>query len=705
MSHNLPPRTSLKPTSFDYAMAALSPVLIITMIGSLVFFLMIALYQGDFLARLLWILGLFTLATVLITRIAIEQSRAQSMVYLALLSGATLLVAPRFFVLDGNLAPLSLPILIAFLGLIIYLADRITMDCTAVDHARESNGEGLLQSLGILKPARTKRSVNAPDADDTRKRKRHNPGVWVLYFSLIALPVFGVGQWMIASPNARRLALVCMIAFLFSAMALLVVISLLSVRQYAREREIEMQPAMAIQWLISGGVAVLILVAGMALLPLPMLSSSGLAAPFRITSRTDLTSSQHGWGNEGVGNNPAPGQQEPSQQKAPGQPSNGGKPSDAQPADNSAPSPASPSTKPNASSPKPSGSGAGGANDKSNDPSGDQGKPGPGTSPSKAPNANQPSGASKGSGERTEPSSSKRTDGTSPSSSFSQGQSKGGSKSDQPPDSSNANQAADPKGATPEQRSGDSNAFKQTSNQPTEQQSKEGDRGKANAQQPNPDAAPSKGGAQPQPDAKEQAQDKAAQQEPGQAPLKKETPPPPTPSYSMEWNLGAAMQWLLVAILLAVTLICGFLYRREILQSLRQWLAPWLAWFRGDQEAETAGGESNAAPVAQALQDFASLPNPFTTASDPNQTVQSLFQAALVWGREHRVPRREDETPDEYLRRLGNKYQVVAEPLAKLGWSYSRIAYAQKQASREEAASLRTLWDWFVAHPARSSAA
>ncbi|MFN7731019.1 MAG: DUF4129 domain-containing protein [Pirellula sp.] len=688
MSQNLPPRTSLKPTSFDYAMAALSPVLIITMIGSLVFFLMIALYQGDFLARLLWILGLFTLATVLITRIAIEQSRAQSMVYLALLSGATLLVAPRFFVLDGKLAPLSLPILIAFLGLIIYLADRITMDCTAVDHARESNGEGLLQSLGILKPARTKRAVNDPAADDSKKRKRHNPGVWVLYFSLIALPVFGVGQWMIASPNARRLALVCMIAFLFSAMALLVVISLLSVRQYAREREIEMQPAMAIQWLISGGVAVLILVTGMALLPLPMLSSSGLTAPFRITSRTDLTSSQHGWGNEGAGNKPAPGQQAPSQQKAPGQPSNGGKPAEAKPAANAAPSSASPSNKPNAASPSPSASGAGGTNDKSNDPSGDQGNPGPGTSPSKTPSANNSSGASKGSGERSEPSSSKSSEGTSPSSSSSQGQSKGGAKSDQPSADSQSNQQPS------------------DSQEPNQQPSKNGDRSDANARPSNPDAAQSKeGGAQPQRDATKPAPGKGPQQEPGQAPLKKEPTPPPTPSYSLEWNLGAALQWLLVAILLAVTVICGIWYRREILQSLRQWLAPWLAWFRGDDQPDLAPDESNPAIAVPAVQDFASLSNPFATASDPNKTVQSLFQAAMVWGREHRVPRREDETPDEYLRRLGNKYQVVAEPLAKLGWSYSRIAYAQKQASREEAASLRPLWDWFVAHPARGAAA
>ena len=72
----------LRPTSFDYALAALSPVLIILMIGSLVYFLLTTLYQGDFQARLMWILGLFTMASVLITRIAIEQSRTQSFTYL-----------------------------------------------------------------------------------------------------------------------------------------------------------------------------------------------------------------------------------------------------------------------------------------------------------------------------------------------------------------------------------------------------------------------------------------------------------------------------------------------------------------------------------------------------------------------------------------------------------------------------------------------
>jgi hypothetical protein len=183
----------LRPTSFDYALAALSPVLIILMIGSLVYFLLTTLYQGDFQARLMWILGLFTMASVLITRIAIEQSRTQSFTYLGLLSAATLLVAPRFFVLEGFLSPLSIPILIGFLALIVFLADRITMDCTSVDDAHDSHGYGLLQSLGIFKrsddPEPTpppQRPTQAPDTPEisNKESRSHNPGVWILYFAL-----------------------------------------------------------------------------------------------------------------------------------------------------------------------------------------------------------------------------------------------------------------------------------------------------------------------------------------------------------------------------------------------------------------------------------------------------------------------------------------------------------------------------------------
>jgi len=71
----------LRPTSLDYALAAISPALIILMIGSLVAFLMTALYRGEFPVRLMWVLGLFTFASVLISRIAIEQSRCVGSVF------------------------------------------------------------------------------------------------------------------------------------------------------------------------------------------------------------------------------------------------------------------------------------------------------------------------------------------------------------------------------------------------------------------------------------------------------------------------------------------------------------------------------------------------------------------------------------------------------------------------------------------------
>ncbi|MFM8189484.1 MAG: hypothetical protein ACKN85_13480, partial [Pirellula sp.] len=290
----------LRPSSFDYALAALAPVLIILMIGSLVYFLITTLYRGDFHARLMWILGLFTMASVLVTRIAIEQSRAQSLTYLGLLSAATLFVAPRFFVLEGLLAPLSIPILIGFLALIVFLADRITMDCTSVEDAQDSHGYGLLQSLGILK----RTDLTGPDSSKTqitnKNARAHNPGVWILYFALGALPVFGLGQFFLPSGQPQRVALACLVIYLSSALALLVMISLLALRQYVRQRDVEMGSSMSFRWLTTGIGSVLGLVILMAILPLPMLGSSTWELPFKLSSRDDQTPSRWGWGKEQV---------------------------------------------------------------------------------------------------------------------------------------------------------------------------------------------------------------------------------------------------------------------------------------------------------------------------------------------------------------------------------------------------------------------
>ncbi|MFN9715319.1 MAG: DUF4129 domain-containing protein [Planctomycetota bacterium] len=544
----------LRPTSLDYALAAIAPALIILMIGSLVAFLMTALYRGEFPVRLMWVLGLFTFASVLISRIAIEQSRSQALVYLGLLGGATLLVAPRYFVIEGPFSSLSLPILVVFLLLISYLADRITFDCTAVDVAGDAQGEGLLQSLGLLKKSRI-----VVKAGQTRRK--HNPGVWVLYFALLALPVFGLGQLIIESRTGRSLAWFYMIVYLLSALLLLVMISLLSVRRYSRQRGLEMEMGLSMKWLLAGGVAVSVLMMVMAILPLPSLDSGFWEPPFKITNRDDLRSHRWGWGSETVGDGKG-GQQQDGQQQ------------------------------------------------------GEQQQ-----------------------GEQQ------------------QGEQQQGE----------------------QQQGGQQPAAQQPTTQKQDQKSAERKPGEL-LQRGNP-------------------QDAAAPQ-PRQDQTKFKIPELP----KIEWNPGASLRWLMLLVLVAIAIFFAIRNRRELAAWIHGFIAMVKGWFHpdaGPTAMET--GEISEREEKTSIR-FSDLPNPFSRhAGDPDGTIKALFDAACIWGHEHRVPRREDETPEEFVARLGRKYSPIAETLKRLGMAYSRLAYAQKHVQPGEVQALRTLWDWMVQHPSRAA--
>jgi hypothetical protein len=615
----------LRPTSFDYALAALSPVLIILMIGSLVYFLITTLYQGDFHARLMWILGLFTMASVLITRIAIEQSRAQSLTYLGLLSAATLFVAPRFFVLEGILAPLSIPILIGFLALIVFLADRITMDCTSVDDAQDSHGYGLLQSLGLLKRSDSV-SANPESADN--KGRNHNPGVWILYFALLALPIFGLGQFFLPSGQAQRIALGCLVIYLSAALALLVMISLLSLRQYVRQRDVEMQTGMSWSWLASGIGSVLGLVVLMAILPLPMLGTSNWELPFKLSSRDDMTSSKWGWGNEGVKQQQPQGQQ-PQGQQPQGQQPQGQQPQGQQPQGQ-----------------QPQGQQPQGQQPQGQQPQGQQ------------PQGQQPQG--------------QQPQGQQPQGQQPQGQQPQGQQPQGQQPQGQQPQGQQPQGQQPQgqQRQGQQLQGQQSQGQQSQGQQPQG-------QQPQ--------GQQPQ-GQQPQGQQPQGQQPQGQQPA---TPPPqqnwkpPT----IDWNLGATLRWLIIATLALIALVYGVKYFRQ-----------WLSWFGQGQQEESVSASSTVTDSTPSLR-FCEIENPFRAhRNDPDAIVRSLFQAVSIWGKEHRVARTEDETPDEYSRRLGRKYSEIAESLTSLGLMVSRMAYAKKSIPRQDAMSLESLWEWLKAH-------
>jgi hypothetical protein len=95
--------------------------------------------------------------------------------------------------------------------------------------------------------------------------------VWVLYFSLAALPLFGFGQhWIpVAELGRRRYVFALLLVYVAAALALLVTTSFLNLRRYLRQRRVEMPLATAGTW---GGVGAALIVVVMllaALVPRP----------------------------------------------------------------------------------------------------------------------------------------------------------------------------------------------------------------------------------------------------------------------------------------------------------------------------------------------------------------------------------------------------------------------------------------------------
>lgn len=670
----------LHKTLADYLVIAVSPVLIMLLVGSLVFFLLEVFYRGHWTGRLEYIMGLFVMATVLIGRISIEEGMERAVGFAIPLALVSFVAINQFVQFQGALAGLSGFVNAGLLGLVWWSSHRLTWDCTVIDEREDDSGEGLLQTVGLDtggRPPRPKiddgakqlalarrRADNGEDLGSIgdngagaeeepegvtsrdappqswwqrwveRSRRPHAPGVWVVYFSLAALPLFGIGQMLIPSADAgaKQAAFKLLCVYVASGLGLLLTTSFLGLRRYLRQRRLEMPVEMAATWIAMGSLLIVGIMAFAAILPRPN-AEYALAEMSLGVDSPDQKPSRYGVGNDGVRDD---------QGKAGAQPEPGEEPKAAGPGEKD----------PQAT----------GGKDEEQSGGGEQGKQG-------QEGGQKQDSQGKSDGDQNE-------------------QSQQGKQTQQGQQNQSQRQSQS-SGAKDGDRS-------QESRQRQDSQTDEGNR--QDARKPSPENQ--------RPDSQQQ-QEKPATSDADKA--------KPSESQALEnrqqqWRdlfklprlaLGQwfllLLKWIIWIVLLVVVAYWLWTHGDQVREFFRQLAAMWaelLAWLSGKRRP--AEGETAEAAAEPAHRPFSAYPDPFLTGHAGEWPIEELvrysFEALEAWARENGCPRTPEQTPHEFAEQIAAQVPSLAREARRLAGLYSRVAYARGRLPAANVELLRTFW-------------
>ena len=674
-----------RPTLADYVVIAASPVLIMTLVGSLVFFLLGVFYQGQYETRLHVIMALFVMAAVLVARISIEEGREHAALFAIPLGVVTILALCRFVQFQGNLAPFSPLINIALIGLIWFSADRLTWDCTVIDESRDLSGEGLLQTIGMEGPGPTGSNpqeadlaaVTSPAEEAERqqphglwrrflesRRRPHPHGVWVIYFSLAALPLFGLGQWFLRADDldSRRYVFKLLVLYVASALGLLLTTSFLGLRRYLRQRRLEMPAEMAGVWMGVGATMIVALLLACLLLPRRNPEYSLTQLPALAGSRQDLGASRFGFGHEG-----------PQQHNAdwPGNPPPEKPPDAAVEADEKTGHADSSQRRPQDQSPA-------------------QDDPGPSNLEGKA---RAQASQKQDSGRR--PTQGKASQENSPASNASPAESSHGKPSEtRPSKGRGAAEDSAARGASP----GDGQESRQTDRSQRPSPAAFNDRaegGRLAKQEP--------GSRTKEPsESRSQTAEERSDREGGtdSSPRPPRFPDPARVLRQFTPGLAGLVRLIYWA---AVILVVGYLlwrYRSQVLSALQEFLQSfrdlWSRLFGGLGERRAADQPEATGPVQPPPRPFSAFPDPFLTGMaerwSPDELVRYSFEALEAWAREHGCPRAPDQTPYEFARRIASREARLGQDAVRLSELYNVSAYGRRTVPLSGVSHVRRLW-------------
>ena len=273
-------------------MQIISPALIMVMVASLVFFLIEVFYRGPHGVRLYWVMGLFTFASVLVSRVSVEEGKERAYLLGFALAAATFVSSSTL--IEFRYAGLSFLSPIVILGLIatvMWSSAKLTWDCTVVDRSRDASATGLVD---LLRSSVRDEISTAQQTDRTSllkrwitgKPKKNNPGLWVFYFAIFAFPVFGFGQWFVES-GGRWWTFVLFAIYLGATLSLLMTTSLLGLERYLSKRKLHVPTPIARNWVITGGTFAALVMLIVIFVPKPPSAgwSNDLAALFQSQQR------------------------------------------------------------------------------------------------------------------------------------------------------------------------------------------------------------------------------------------------------------------------------------------------------------------------------------------------------------------------------------------------------------------------------------
>ncbi len=204
------------------------------------------------------------------------------------------------------------------LAIVWWCAHKLIWDCTLIDDNEDASGSGLLQSAAetnVFVPVEKKPPIIlAQKTDQKKKATPHSPGLWVVYFSLAALPLFGIGQVLLPRGDlaARHAGFAYLFVYMAAAFGFLLATSFLGLRRYLRQRYISRCPPSS-RLAGSGlgrGVAAFVLIAAL-LLPRPGAGEAWMALRYQVDYRLHQASdyamrfSPHGSGKGRAGNQPS----------------------------------------------------------------------------------------------------------------------------------------------------------------------------------------------------------------------------------------------------------------------------------------------------------------------------------------------------------------------------------------------------------------